>query len=259
VSPWWREQVRIALAPDRLVAVRLARGPRRRVLVREERTVAADKGDTAAILATLAQLLGEPKWQGADAVVLLSSRFAVHQLLPWTDAMLDRDEEGARARRLYARSHADAAATLDLRRSAGAFGSASVVAGVEQQLLEGIRAAFAGSKLRLQSIQPYLMAAFNQSRHALPRGAHWFVVVERGTISSALLDGGRWVSLRSRRVSGLGAPELGAALRRQALAHAASEGVTSVVVHAPEHGDSEWTDEGWSFRRLQLPCPLEAC
>lgn len=259
MSPWWREQVRIALGPDRLVAVRLSRGPRRRVLLREEREMAGNAADPAAILAPLVELLREPQWQQADAAVLLSSRLAAYQLLPWSDAALDDAEELARARHLYVRSHADTATGLDLRRSPGAFGSASVVSGVDQQLLDGIRAAFAASSLNLRSVQPYLMAAFNQSRRALPRGVHWFVVVEPGSVCSALLDRGHWVSLRARRVAGSGAGDLAQALRRQALAHAAADGVTDVLVHAPEHGDTEWTDGDWSFRRLPFPSPLEAC
>lgn len=253
MSPSWRDQVRLFLSPERIVAVRLGRGLRPSVIATEVLPLAAGDG-TGAVLAGLAKLLREPQWQKGNAVVLLSSRFAQYQLLPWTDAVLDREEEAARARRLYTQAHGEAAASLELRTSAGSFGAASVVSGVERQLLQGVRDAVAASSLRLASAQPYFMAAFNEVRRTLRRGAHWFVVVESGTLTSALIEGGRWSSLRTRRIAGNWRDELLLALHRQALAHAGAEDVRSVVIHAADEAQAQWPgQQGWHFRQLELP------
>lgn len=258
MSPW-RDQVRLFLCPGRLVAVRLAQGLRPRVLCKETYVAEEGAADAAALLAGVPEVLRDPKWQKADAAVLLSSRFAHYQLLPWTDASLDRAEEEARVRHLYARAHGEAAASLELRASPGGFGAASVVSGVEQRLVTDLREAFAASSLRLRSVQPYLMAAFNQCRRELARGARWFVVAESGTLCTALVAGGRWRSLRMRRVGADWGGELATMLRRQALADEGWEQVTDVVIHAADGDGASWPrQDGWNFRKLELPSPAEA-
>lgn len=254
MSPSWRDQVRLFLSPERIVAVRLARGLRPAVLAREALPVAGEGDDPRPMLAALRGLLADPGWQRADATVLLSSRCVHYQLLPWTDAVLDREEEAARVRRLYGQAHGDAAAALELRTSAGGFGAASVASGVRRELLAGLQEAFAASTLRLASVQPYVMAAFNEARRGLRRGAHWFAVVESGTLVSALVEGGRWTSLRTRRVAGDWHDELLMALHRQAVSQAGAEDVRSVVIHAADEGRAQWpAAQGWSFRQLDLP------
>lgn len=254
MSPSWRDQVRLFLGPERIVAVRLARGLRPAVAAVQEAPVAGGGDAVGAVLAALAGLLREPPWQRGDAVILLSSRFAHYQLLPWTDAVLDREEEAARARRLFTQVHGEAAASLELRTSPGGFGAASLASGVDARLLQGVRDALAASPLKLASVQPYFMAAFNQVRGSLRRGAHWFVVVESGTLCSALVQGGRWSSLRTRRIAGEWRDELLLALHRQALAHPGAEQVRSVLIHAAGERQAQWPgQQGWSFRQLELP------
>lgn len=256
MSPWWREQVLLFLAPDRLVAVRLSRGPRRRALAGHVETCEASASDAAPMLARLADLLRQPQWGRADAIVLLSSRFATYQLLPWTEAVLDADEAAARTRQLLARARGESAAALELRTSSGGFGHASLASGVEQRLLAAVREACAAASLRVVSIQPYLMAAFNACRRALPRGPHWFVVAESGTLCTALIQGGRWLSLRSRRVADAWAEELVPTLRRQALVQDEAGEVSEVVIHAADGAGAQLPAHvGWTVRELLLGLP----
>lgn len=253
MSPWSRDQVRILLAPDRVVAVRLAGVLRRRVSCRRAEPV-AQEGGTPAMLATLRELLADPQFQHADAVVLLSSRHARYQLLPWTDAVLDAAEASARARHAYARAQGDAAASLALRTSRGGFGAATVASGVEEELLSGVRQCFAGGTLRLASVQPYLMAAFNPHRRTLARGAQWFAVVESGTLCTALLARGQWVSLRSTRIARDWPGELLRALQRQGLAHPESEAATRVLVHAAGEAPVRFAAQaGWTIEQAAAP------
>lgn len=254
MSPWWRERIRVYLAPDRLVAVRLGRGPRRRVLWRHDERLAPVGGDTDAMLDRLRDLLQQHEWRRADAQLLLSSRLVHHQLLPWTDVALDPAEQATRARHVHAGVLGDAASTLELRTCAGGFGQASLVSGVDQALLAALRAVFAQSTLRLVSVQPYLAAAFNEVRRDLPSAPCWLAVVESGTLCTALLDRGQWLSLRSRRIAGDWAGELHRALHRQGLAHAAAEQAGTVLVHAADEEQlAAAAQPGWTVRQWQDP------
>lgn len=259
MSPWWRDQVRVYLAPDRIVAARLSGGLRHRILGLHEQSFPATP-DHGALFAALAAMLARPEWRKADATVLLSSRLVHYELLPWTDAGLDAAEESARARQACARVLGDAgAAALDLRACVRGFGHATVVSGVDKLLLARVRETLAAASVKLVSVQPYLMAAFNQCRPGFARAPQWLAVVESGTLCTALLDRGRFVSLRSRRIAGDWVGELQLALRRQSVAHEGSQDAARLLVHAAEHEEPQWPlAEGWSVRqwpRFELPQP----
>ncbi|HEX7888782.1 MAG TPA: hypothetical protein VF522_05415 [Ramlibacter sp.] len=259
MSPWWRDQVRIFVSPQRLVAVRRAHGLRPVLAARHAVNIDAHGDDHGPALAALAELLRDPKWQQADAVVLLSNRFARYQLLPWTDAVLNAEEQAARARRQFAQAHGDIAPTLDLRSSDGGFGAPAMVSGVSRELLARLRDTFAASNVRLVSVQPYLMTAFNECRAELRRGAHWFAVVESGSLCTALVTGGRWASLRTRRIGGEWNEELLLALHRQSVADDEGPEARSVIIHAADEAPEAWPAQaGWTVRQLRSPAQAHA-
>ena len=51
-----------------------------------------------------------------------------------------------------------------------------------------------------QSAQPLLMAAYNNCHPILQKRSAWFVMVEPGCLCLALLQHGRWASVRTMRI-----------------------------------------------------------
>lgn len=248
-----RDQVRIALCADRLLVVRLARGWRPRVVAKQAYPFTAAGADWKPALSMLASVLQQDQWQRADAVVILSNRFARYQLLPWSDQRLNRNERRALAEHVYAQAYGDTAAALELRVGEGAYGAPTLASGIDSALAAAIRAAFEASTLKLVSLQPYLMSAFNGWRRTLTRESQWFVLLEADTMCAALLHQGRWRTVRTRQLSGNWFEEMELALHREQLALGLAEKISTVALYIPEaaHGTLPAAPE-WSFRRLQL-------
>ncbi|WP_019143018.1 hypothetical protein [Noviherbaspirillum massiliense] len=249
----WRDQLRIAIAPDRLLAVRISGTIRRQILDKQDISVSTQGNDWRTALSALTDLLKQPAWQKADAVVILSNRFAVYQLLPWSGTALSAEEQLARARHVYAQSHGETADALELRISEGDLGEASLAAGVERELLASLREGFKASSVRLVSVQPYLMSAFNGFRNKLGRGALWFAVLEPGMMCLALLDRGGWQSLRVKQTSDNWFDDLQLMLRREQVTNGLAEQVRRLAICLLDGQKVEFSAaDGWSLERLQL-------
>lgn len=253
MSLLWRDQVRIVLCPDRLVVVRFARGFGTRVVARGVLPVDAASPDWKQALSILRSMLKQNIRQSGEAVVVLSSRFVQHQLLPWSDTILSEPERHALARHVYRQTYGESSDSLELRISEGGFGAASVVSGVESEFVSGIREAFKSSSLKLVSIQPFLMNAFNRWHATLRRDAQWFVLAESGTLCMALLCKGRWQCLRMMQRTENWFEELQLALHREGMANDMAEKVRKVSICLFDDPEATIPDvPEWSFNVLQF-------
>ena len=249
----WRDQVRILLCPDKLVLVRLARGVRLRVVAKEIFPCAGAGGDWRPALSALEEVLKQGPWQNADATVIFSGWFASYLLLPPSDAMLDDEERQALARHVCTRTYGDASASFELRLSEGSMRGGTVVSCVEKELLGDLRSVFAASSLKLSSVQPALMGAFNAWRRKRNSEAQWLALVESGTLCLALLHRGDWISLRVKRLAGNWMQELTLMLRRERLSSAVAQDAKFVTLCLAEGPDTALpTADGWSFGHLHL-------
>lgn len=254
MSLLWRDQVRFVLCPDQVIAVRVRRGFRPRILAKEVIPVPKGEGQWQTTLSSLSQALKQDTWQKADAVVILSNRFASYQLLSWSANALSVAEQQARAQHVFRQTYGESSASLELRISEGNVGTASLVAGIESEIIRSLREVFRTSTLKLVSIQPYLMCAFNAFRHRLKHRAQWFVVQETGMTCAGLLHQGAWQSIRIKKTSENWLEETELVLRREQISNGIAEQVRTVyccTLDAKSDGSSLGAD--WSFHRLQLP------
>jgi hypothetical protein len=202
VSLLWRERVEVGFYPDRLVVSR-AKG---------EQTLAVPPAEsqTSRWQSALDALAGLEAVSRAEVTVVLSSFFVRYTLVPLSEALTSTAERLAFARHCLARIHGPAAEGWTVRLSG------EVACGVDAQLVEGLRSTLAARANRFRSLHPRLMAAFNRCRRKLGSRATWFVDVEPGLASLALLQNGCWQSLRSVKVGPRWQEELPALLAREA-------------------------------------------
>jgi hypothetical protein len=126
----------------------------------------------------------------------------VHYLaLPWPAELDDADEaEGAAlAAHHFRRVFGEAAAGWTFRFDAEE-GGVRVACATERGLLEALQDAARAGKRRLESVRPFLAAAFNGWRGEFGAGGALFVTLEPGRWTAALVAGGQWRSLRSGRL-----------------------------------------------------------
>jgi hypothetical protein len=232
----WRDQLRIALSPQRVVAVRLSGLLRRHVAAKE--ILACD--DTvpnwkSALDAVTQALRSRPSWQDADASVVLSNHFARYQLLPWSDEIGSDAELVAYARQSFAQVHGEAAKGWAVSVDEARRGQPSLACAVDRGLIDGLDQAFAISKSRLVSVQPYLASAFNTLRKGFADESAWFVVVEDGKLLLSLLLKGKWQAVAARKVSAeTWAEELPLLLDREWRLKGIAEGPRQVYLYGPE-------------------------
>jgi len=231
----WRDRVRIALCPDRLIAVRYGAGPRPRIVDKMVQNNYSTPGaGWQELLPLLKATLNNPEWKNADATLVLSNYFVHYLLLPWNAVSLTDAEQRSLLQHRYAEVYGEASAAWELRIHEGSFGSPSLASAVDRSLLEQLTRIFDDSPLRLKSIQPYLMTAFNDCRRKLGNQAAWLLLAEPGVFCIGLLRNGQWQAIRSRRADGDWFDEAMLALEREMLLADKEYENSKVFMYAPE-------------------------
>lgn len=231
MSRLFPERLLVSLSPSEILSVRL-RGMFRGKPV-EARTVACDPA------------FGSEPWQGAiaalaaadrglRATVVLSNHFVRYAIVPWSRGLDSDAEEEAYVRHHFAKIHGERAKAWALRWSAN--GETRLASAIDRGLLEALKQALP----RLASVQPWLMAAINRWRAAIPASGAWLALVEGERACVALHQGGRWRSVQNAKGAWLDLLELER--------HRAGGAVPELALVA---GAQPPTAPGWTFRQLQ--------
>jgi hypothetical protein len=252
VSPLWRDEVAIYLAPHRLALMRRARGLVPRVVAATELAITAGEfGDIAPVFARLADVLTEPTWHGAVArAVVADHPWARYGIVPWPSVRLDAAGRLTQARYLLGEMYGEAVADWAVTLADGAPGRSYVACAMPATLRDALEDALAPARLALISLQPQLIVAFNAWRHRLPEDS-WFVSVDDASLSAVHLSNGAWDRVHVARLS----PDWSVELERlQAFGRVAraAGALDRLFVDAPawmRHGAAasagiEWLEEG---------------
>lgn len=228
------QRLTLGLSPTELSLVR-ERGWLRPTVV-ERRCIACDPG------------FGAQPWDGAiaalaacdaslPATVVLSNHLVRYAVVPWSDALEGDAEEEAFVRHHFARIHGERAADWALRWTE--HGPSRLASAIDRALLEALKVALP----RLRSVQPYLMAAINRSRGAIPRSGAWLALVEAERTCVALHAGGRWRSVQNAKGAWLDL------LDRER--HRVDGEVPGLALVAGAEVPSDTPIPGWTVRALQ--------
>jgi hypothetical protein len=252
VSPLWRDEVGIYLAPRRVCMVRIGRGIRPSVMHEENHFEPQRAPGWEAALTLLEAQLGQPPWPDARARIVLADQWVRYTVVPWSDALSSAEERMAHARQLMAGIFGDGLADWSVSLSEARPGASLLACAMPTALLEALRDMTARHRLKLATVQPHLIAAYNTWRHRLPtEAAAWFVTVEEGSLAALRMSGDGIDRVHAVRIGLDWAREL---KRLQTFGRLASGSPTDgrVYVDLPQalHGlrpesssDLEWLDE----------------
>ena len=258
MSRWQTDRLLVELAPDQ---VNLIRSERRLTLrglsttTWNEWLAAAVAGPEAApwqgAVQALATVLPSHAGHAARARVVLSNRLVRYALVPWSDALGGAEEEIAFARHNFERVYGEAAAQWALRVSDARDGTPKLASAVDAALPDALRETFAAAGVRLDSIQPVLMAVCNDYRSRL-RGRHaWLALLEPGHLVLALLDRGNWARVRSLRIGPGWRVELARILEREAYLGGPEAAARDVFLWASGMDDVKLPEnDRWQFHLL---------
>lgn len=212
-----------------------------------EVTVAHRSGEKQAVPCHPA--FGAQPWQGAvaavaalklmsRATVVLSNHFVRYAIVPWSNALTSDAEELAYVKHHFGKIHGERAKAWALRWSENGKGS-RLAAAIDAELIAELRRALP----RLVSVQPYLMAAINRSRAAIPKEGAWLALVEDGRACVALHSGGSVRSVQNLRGGWL---DLLERERRRAAGEWQAPELALVAGVQPDPA----TATGWQFQQL---------
>jgi hypothetical protein len=201
VSPLWRDELGVYLAPRRVCVVRLKRGLKPSVSGEYEQSVETDHaGHWGPALDAADALLSQPQWGGAVARVVLADWWARYAIVPWVAELDSAEERLAHARELLASAYGDAVSAWEVQVSDAAPTVARVACTMPAELTAGVRALCAKHGTKLASLQPQLIVAYDTWRHKLPPAGAWFVSIGEGTLAAARVAQQSWDRVHSVRI-----------------------------------------------------------
>ena len=191
-----------------------------------------------------------------EASVVLADQFARYALLPWNEAVKTGEQWLALARHRFGALHGAAAAAWDIKVTETAPFGPRLACAVDRELIEALASAFVPAQVKLVSVQPFLVAAFNRIRQTVGNGSCWIVVEEPGRLTLALIRRGAWVAIRSRRSDERWRLVLPEILEREGAFLGLDQPCTRVIVCAQGEFDTEmhdaWRAQAISYRDLAL-------
>jgi len=265
VLPLLRDELQIALSPGQLAMVRLEHSLSMRGLIpcaKSKHTADFDpaiNGETPweVALQVLDTELSRLKAQKAVAKVILSNHFMRYTMMPWSDTLSDVTEEEAYARHCFRQLYGSDAEHWELRLSPQRAGLPQLACAVDARFLTAMRDVFKRNAVMLKSVQPRLMAAYNNSRKSLQNSSAWLVLYEPGNLCLAMLQQGYFSSIRTFRSGNNWRDTLLLALEREAFMAEENDKTGNVFLWAPELEDSELEEivlsqgNRWKIRLLR--------
>ena len=209
--------------------VRLSQRWRPKVIAKHAVEIGATAGpDWRPCVDGLQKALHETAWQNADVSLVISNHFVRYALVPWSDQLSTDVEKEAWVAHQFLELYGEVTTSQEYRWSDDRPDLPCVASAIDTDFIAQIRAVFEPTSLRLRSVQPYLMAAFNRCKRHAKKDSVWLVLPENGRVCIAAISNGQWRAISSRSLGADWAGELSVLLERQLLV--AEEDVPAVVL-----------------------------
>ena len=201
MSPQWRDEIGIYLAPHKLALTRLARGVKPKSVGEASwSNELVEDTHWSATLSALDALLAKSEWQKAVARVVISDQWVRYAMVPYSAALSGDAERMTHARHVLTGVYGEVASQWNVTLSDNPPGTAQVACALPATLLEELQIILTRHQIPLKSLQPQLVSAHNHWRDKLPDGGVWFVSIEQGSLSAARLAPGGWDRVHSVRI-----------------------------------------------------------
>ncbi|MDV6348575.1 hypothetical protein R2083_13715 [Nitrosomonas sp. Is35] len=253
MSPLWRDQIQVFLAPGRIDLVRSTRGfkPVQSAKV----TVWCEPAQDALVWQAAVQQLEKHLMDaaGAQLSVTLSNHFVRYvALLPQAEIATPEEVSSYAAFRMR-EVYAERVNSWALSVSEWTPLSGAVCAAIPRDLMVQLEEMAARCRCTLKEIEPYFASVYDRWQKLLDGNKTYFAVIEAGRICLAVLINGSWHSIRNQRILHNVAAELLAALDQEAILTGSKEAIELVHVFAPEQADLTLPEQcGWCV----VPMPV---
>lgn len=253
MSPLWRDQIQVFLAPGRIDLVRSTRGFK--PVQAAKITVWCEPAQDAPVWQAALQQLEKHLMDvaGAQLSVTLSNHFVRYvALLPQAEIATPEEVSSYAAFRMR-EVYAERVNSWVLSVSEWTPLSGAVCAAIPRDLMLQLEEMAARCRCTLKEIEPYFASVYDRWQKLLDGNKTYFAVIEAGRICLAVLINGSWHSIRNQRILHNVAAELLAALDQEAILTGSKEAIERVHVFAPGHADLTLPEQcGWCI----IPMPV---
>lgn len=230
----------VSLSPDSVAVARIRGRFRPRLIERH----VVKKEDPLKALPDALQALAKGR---LDVSVVLSNRYVRYATVPYDPQISGLEESLAMARFHFSRIHGERARGWDIRISDAPTGASRLACAIDGDVVPKLRTALeAFPGIRLVSLQPYLMAAFNHWRASIAGKEMWLVLPEAQNLCIAYVGPAGWLAATSVAGETTDA-DLALALQR---ARMRLEGAMPVAFI---QGPAAPSITGWAVSRLASP------
>ena len=193
------DRLTLFVHPQRVV---IERQPWRGTISQQQADVAlpvAGEADWQPALTAAETLLKAHGQRGAVLRIVVADHFVRYALLPWSDVLVTRKARQGMALALLKNALGDKANALEIAIDRPAFARNGIAAGIDRQLLADLRVTAKVQRLRLNSLQPRLIAELAARRKDLGNG--WFACIDHGWLTLAGLRSGDIGCLHNHRAT----------------------------------------------------------
>ena len=180
--------------------------------------------------------------------VLLGSDLVRFLMLPPQQVMMNVQEKTAYAAATFQEIYGANVNDWQLKYHDNVPNKPFIVAAIDKNLLHAINQTASKYQLKLNSIQPYVMAAFNESAKHFVKTNTYLAIVEMNRLTLILIEFGYYQQLRSHVISGEWQADLTKILLRES---AISEtDCRDIIVYSPMHKAKSLAIEGWTIKLM---------
>lgn len=229
--PLWRDEIGIHLSSTLVVLTRLKRGVRPQRVGHEVVPVEGGAPGFEPALQVLGRLLDDVRWQGANARVVVADSWVRYAIVPWADR-LSSSERQAHAWHVMEQAYGEMQVEWRLALADAGQGHPRLSCALPIPLHDSVFEICRKANLRLRSLQPQLVVAYNCASRDIGSTAGWFVSLASGTLAAAQFGPRGWSQVRALRIGNDWSAELNR-LRRFGRLTAQSADDARVFVDAP--------------------------
>ncbi|MGB4812294.1 MAG: hypothetical protein WBP13_07430 [Methylophilaceae bacterium] len=258
MSPLWpnpfSSQVLVGISPQSVAIIQTA-GLNKRVMQKQYALIAKpsiELGWDQALNQLHAKLASMQLSTSKSLNIVLASDFARYLVLPAHHSLMRAGEKVEYARASHREIYGNIAETWHIQCDDAPPNQPTMTVAVDQALIAALTKLAHQYKMRLASVQPYLMPVFNRIKLKLVADQLYFAVVEFGRLLFAHLKNGHWQQIHSFPL-GLDWP---AQLKNIALREGMSNEKAAdfvLMVYAPNHKTTNLPHiAGWTLQRISM-------
>lgn len=222
--PLSRDQVLVVISPTHLYMLRL-RGwfGKRQIVSKFSQSLNQSKPNEASwqpAIDALSTALKENIWHKANMKLVISNSLVRYTLLPWSETILNTQEELKFVRHRMNEVFGTAVKSWDVSLENNTYDSTRLACAVDSELIVKLRQLAGKSHLSIRSIQPHLVAALNFWQKQLKDKQLHFLVADSNKLSTVYIENGQLKSLRVVQANGSVSDEMVLSnIQREALMH----------------------------------------